>query len=319
MTAGLGLVTNALTKILGAQVLRDMQTFVAAFDTLFGGFRAAGAATFALLQADGTSFLVIAAPEPDALREAAYFVERLTEDEMPLAGLVVNRASPRRARRPHRRRGDGRGGPAARASPDSTTAGLLRLHADRVRMVDARGPLRERLAPPTRRCRPRWCRRWRPTSTTSTGCAASARCWPGERRRPGRLRATARRSDGGGDLDVLDARGLEHGAPRRGGRRRSRARRSRSVMPPQTPHSIWLSRASARHSVRTGHPAHTCLALFCSAPRTNSASGVSCLQAARGAQSSTHMSDPHISRASDGHPHSDHSRPEVKGMVPVSS
>ena len=39
MTAGVGLITNAMTKILGAQVLRDMQTFVTAFDTLFGGFR----------------------------------------------------------------------------------------------------------------------------------------------------------------------------------------------------------------------------------------------------------------------------------------
>ena len=94
MTAGVGLITNALTKILGAQVLRDMQTFVAAFDTLFGGFRQRAQKTFSLLQADGTAFLVVAAPEPDALREAAYFVERLTEDEMPLAGLVVNRASP---------------------------------------------------------------------------------------------------------------------------------------------------------------------------------------------------------------------------------
>ena len=77
MTAGLGIVTGALTKILGAQVLRDMQTFVAAFDTLFGGFRQRAEKTFQLLQADGTAFLVVAAPEPDALREAAYFVERL--------------------------------------------------------------------------------------------------------------------------------------------------------------------------------------------------------------------------------------------------
>ena len=70
-----------------------MQTFVAAFDTLFGGFRQRAQKTFELLQADGTAFLVVAAPEPDALREAAYFVERLSEDEMPLAGLVVNRAA----------------------------------------------------------------------------------------------------------------------------------------------------------------------------------------------------------------------------------
>ena len=94
MTAGVGLITNALAKILGAQVLRDVQTFVAALDTLFGSFRQRAQKTFSLLQAEGTAFLVVAAPEPDALREAAYFVERLTEDRMPLAGLIVNRASP---------------------------------------------------------------------------------------------------------------------------------------------------------------------------------------------------------------------------------
>ncbi len=71
------MVTGALAKMLGAQVLTDMQTFVAAFDTLFGGFRQRAQRTFELLQADGTAFLVVAAPEPDALREAAYFVERL--------------------------------------------------------------------------------------------------------------------------------------------------------------------------------------------------------------------------------------------------
>ena len=96
-------------QILGAQVLRDMQTFVAAFDTLFGGFRQRAQKTFALLQADGTSFLVVAAPEPDALREAQYFVERLSEDRMPLGGLIVNRASPQPSREPGRGRGDGRG------------------------------------------------------------------------------------------------------------------------------------------------------------------------------------------------------------------
>ena len=35
---------------------------------------------------------------------------------------------------------------------------------------------------------------------------------------------------------------------------RSSARRSRSVLPPQTPNSIRLSKASARHSATTGHP-----------------------------------------------------------------
>jgi anion-transporting ArsA/GET3 family ATPase len=146
MTAGLGMVTNALTKILGAQVLRDMQTFVAAFDTLFGGFRQRAQSTFSLLQAPGTAFLVIAAPEPDALREASYFVERLTEDEMPLAGLVVNRAGPAARTDLSADEAIAAADRLARASAGSTTAGLLRLHADRVRIVEREAHLRERWA-----------------------------------------------------------------------------------------------------------------------------------------------------------------------------
>jgi anion-transporting ArsA/GET3 family ATPase len=80
-----------LTKILGAQVLKDAQTFVTALDTMFGGFRERAEATYRLLQAPGTAFLVVAAPEPDALREASYFVERLDSERMPLAGLIINR------------------------------------------------------------------------------------------------------------------------------------------------------------------------------------------------------------------------------------
>jgi anion-transporting ArsA/GET3 family ATPase len=58
---------------------------------MFGGFRERAEDTYRLLQAPGTAFLVIATPEPDALREASYFVDRLSSDQMPLAGLIVNR------------------------------------------------------------------------------------------------------------------------------------------------------------------------------------------------------------------------------------
>src|SRR5699024_11336134 len=40
----------------------------------------------------GTAFVVVATPEADALREASYFMQRLSAESMPLAGLVVNRA-----------------------------------------------------------------------------------------------------------------------------------------------------------------------------------------------------------------------------------
>ena len=144
MTAGLSIVTHALTKVLGAQVLRDMQTFVAAFDTLFGGFRQRSQKTFELLQADGTAFLVVAAPEPDALREAAYFVERLSEDDMPLAGLVVNRASPPASGTVSAEEAMAAAQRLRKHDPDSLTAGLLRLHADRLGLTERETMLRGR-------------------------------------------------------------------------------------------------------------------------------------------------------------------------------
>jgi anion-transporting ArsA/GET3 family ATPase len=91
LNIGMSMMTGTLSKVMGASLLRDVQTFVAAMDTMFGGFRTRADATYRLLQAPGTAFLVVAAPERDALREAAYFVERLAEEDMPLAGLVLNR------------------------------------------------------------------------------------------------------------------------------------------------------------------------------------------------------------------------------------
>jgi anion-transporting ArsA/GET3 family ATPase len=134
VSAAVGTATGVVTKMLGAQVLLDIQTFVAALDTVFGGFRNRADATYKLLQAPGTAFVVVAAPEPDALREASYFVERLAGERMPLAGLVLNRVHT----------GPGEGLSAERAltaaedleeiEEHEVTAGLLRIHAHRMRL-----------------------------------------------------------------------------------------------------------------------------------------------------------------------------------------
>lgn len=144
-SAGFGIVTSALNKVLGAQVLSDVQTFVAAFDTLFGGFRQRAEATYSLLQADGTAFLVVAAPEPDAMREAAYFVERLAQEDMPLAGLVVNRV--------HQRGADGlsaadaeSGAGRLRQEGDDRVAELLDVHAERERVAAREEKVQRRFA-----------------------------------------------------------------------------------------------------------------------------------------------------------------------------
>ncbi|MFI1764557.1 ArsA family ATPase [Streptomyces sp. NPDC020800] len=195
LNVGMSMMTGTLGKLLGGQLLKDVQTFVAAMDTTFGGFRTRADATYKLLQAPGTAFLVVAAPERDALREAAYFVERLAAEDMPLVGLVLNRVHGSGAGRLSAERalaaaenleeprivdqGGGKAGlrnspdtygssePPASATPapddgspagtddgspaadpersvDQLTAGLLRLHADRMQLLSREQRTRDR-------------------------------------------------------------------------------------------------------------------------------------------------------------------------------
>jgi anion-transporting ArsA/GET3 family ATPase len=94
LEAGAGLAATVLDKVLGADLLGDARTFIGALEAVFGDFRERADATYQRLKEPGTAFIVVAAPEQDALREAAFFVERLAEEGMPLAGLVVNRVTP---------------------------------------------------------------------------------------------------------------------------------------------------------------------------------------------------------------------------------
>ena len=94
VTSAMSLAMRGVSTVIGSQMLSDASAFVQSLDSMFGGFRERATRTYQLLREEGTSFLVVAAAEPDALREAAFFVERLSEEQMPLAGLVVNRTHP---------------------------------------------------------------------------------------------------------------------------------------------------------------------------------------------------------------------------------
>ena len=143
LNAGFGMVTGVLTKILGAQVLRDVQTFVTALDTMFGGFRERADYTYQLLRAPGTSFVVVAAPEPDALREASYFVERLAQERMPLAGLLLNRVQRAPAARLSAARSQAAAETLQVSGSHSLAVTALRLHSERMQQVFAQRRLAE--------------------------------------------------------------------------------------------------------------------------------------------------------------------------------
>jgi anion-transporting ArsA/GET3 family ATPase len=131
-TVGLNMFTSVLTRILGGEALKDLSLFVSSLESMFGGFRERAEHTYRLLKEPGTSFVVVAVPERDALREAAYFVERLSAERMPLAAVVLNRM--------HRSGATGlsveRSLAAAESledtGTDALTAAVLTVHADRL-------------------------------------------------------------------------------------------------------------------------------------------------------------------------------------------
>ena len=194
VNAGFGMLTSVITKVIGAQVLRDVQTFVAAFDTMFGGFRERAEDTYRLLQTPGTAFLVVATPEPDALREASYFVERLSQDRMPLAGLILNRVH---------------SSPVAQLSAARSLAAAEALQpvgaADGTGYAQRRRRGSRRLAVPARRCRAPAARGAdaahrrgaAPRAAVHRGtprCPGSSRSGPARRRpRPGRPESNRRK------------------------------------------------------------------------------------------------------------------------------
>jgi anion-transporting ArsA/GET3 family ATPase len=144
VSAGFNVFTSVLTKIIGASVLQDVSQFVAALETMFGGFRERAQATYDLLKAPGTAFVVVAAPERDALREAAYFVERLAEERMPLAGLVVNRVHRSGIASLTAERSIAAAQSLEEAGAAPLAAAVLRLHANRMSLAAREQRLEER-------------------------------------------------------------------------------------------------------------------------------------------------------------------------------
>jgi anion-transporting ArsA/GET3 family ATPase len=135
VTMSVGVVARVFTKIIGGDLLNDLSTFVSALESMFGGFRERAQHTYELLKTPGTAFVVVAAPEPDALREASYFVDRLSEEHMPLAGVVVNRtrvAAPVKGGKPlTAARAEAVADALAEQNPAATLAqAALRVHAE---------------------------------------------------------------------------------------------------------------------------------------------------------------------------------------------
>jgi anion-transporting ArsA/GET3 family ATPase len=131
VTGAVGLAMKALSTVLGSQMLSDAAGFVQALDATFDGFRQKADKTYELLKRRGTQFVVVSAAEPDSLREATFFVDRLSQEKMPLAGLILNRTHPMLCDLNADKANEAADQLGGDDGPEALTAAILRIHADR--------------------------------------------------------------------------------------------------------------------------------------------------------------------------------------------
>ena len=87
-------VLKRLAKFVGSQFISDLGVFFTEFNDILGGFRVRAEETFSLLRQPRVGFVLVASPEPMAVREALFFHERLVEAKMPFIGFVINKIHP---------------------------------------------------------------------------------------------------------------------------------------------------------------------------------------------------------------------------------
>jgi anion-transporting ArsA/GET3 family ATPase len=81
-------------RVLGSQVLEDLSSFVIDFQTLYDDFKRRADEVLRLLHRRETGFVVVTTLEGPPLEEAGFFLDRLTDERIPLAGTVANKVFP---------------------------------------------------------------------------------------------------------------------------------------------------------------------------------------------------------------------------------
>jgi anion-transporting ArsA/GET3 family ATPase len=94
LSRGTGFVLKRIAKFVGSGFLEDMAHFFIDFNEVMGGFRERAREVHELLRGPAVTFVVVTAPEGEAVDEALMFADRLITSAMPLAGFVVNRVLP---------------------------------------------------------------------------------------------------------------------------------------------------------------------------------------------------------------------------------
>lgn len=83
-------------RVLGSQVLEDLSALVLDFQGMYDGFKQRAEQVLDLLSSPVTGFVVVTTLEGPSFQEAEFFVDRLVDSELPLAGTIANKVIPPR-------------------------------------------------------------------------------------------------------------------------------------------------------------------------------------------------------------------------------
>jgi anion-transporting ArsA/GET3 family ATPase len=78
-------------RLTGYDVLADLSDFFLAFAGMSAGFKERSQRVLSMLRQPETTFLLVCAPEPSSLSQVDRFFARLSEDAMPIGGVIINR------------------------------------------------------------------------------------------------------------------------------------------------------------------------------------------------------------------------------------
>lgn len=93
-SAAMSPVLRVISNVVGSDALSGAVAFLRAFDGMQEEFARRALSVARTLRSDGTYFVVVAAPSPDALTEAGHFVDELDRLSIPLRLAIANRMPP---------------------------------------------------------------------------------------------------------------------------------------------------------------------------------------------------------------------------------
>jgi len=85
---------RTVSRVVGREVIEDIVAFFRAFEGMEAGFRERAAHVRELIADAGTAFVLVTTPRRDAVVEAEFFAQRLSDHSLEVEALIVNRIQP---------------------------------------------------------------------------------------------------------------------------------------------------------------------------------------------------------------------------------